>query len=215
MVKAVIFDMNGVIVDDELVHELAFKQICANFKIDVTHRVYLDCCVGKTDFEGFETLFKKHKIKMPPIQKLVKQKSALYQKLILKHAKTYPGVISLIKKLSKKYPLALATSSIKKEVLATLQYFDIKKYFRVIITADDVAHGKPNPEPYLLAAKKLKLAPRECIAIEDSINGIASAKAAGMACIAITNTYPKNRLTQADLIVSKFSEIDLNTIADF
>lgn len=212
MIKAVIFDMNGVIIDDELVHEIAFKQICANFKIKVTHQIYLRCCVGRTDAAGFEEIFKNHKIKMPPVKGLIKQKSALYQKLILKHVKTYPGVINLIKKLSKKYVLALATSSVKKEAFLTLNHFKVKDYFKAIVTADDITRGKPDPEPYLLAAKKLSLAPNKCVAIEDSVSGIISAKAAKMACIAITNTYPQNRLTQADVIVSKFSEINQKLI---
>jgi len=76
------------------------------------------------------------------------------------------------------------------------------KVFGVVVCANDVQHAKPNPEIYLKAAKRMKLSPKECLAIEDTLQGIRSAKGAGMVCLAVTNTMPSYKLKEADLVVA-------------
>jgi beta-phosphoglucomutase len=91
----------------------------------------------------------------------------------------------------------------------------LHEYFEVVVTAGDVSIGKPDPEPYLLTAKKLGAKPHECLVIEDSENGVRSAKAAGMICIAISNTEKLDKLKLADKTVNGYSEITEGLIDGF
>lgn len=207
MISAILFDMNGVIIDDEQIHQLAFRQVCQEYNILLTHQNYLNLCSGKTDREGFLEIQKRFKKKLD-IDKSVLQKSKFYLKLFPQYKKSYPGVIKLIKNLHLAYTLALTSSSSRAEVNLILKVFLLKKYFSVTVSANDISHGKPHPEPYLLTAQKLKIPPDACMAIEDSPSGIISAKKAGMKCIAITTTHSKASLSLADKIVSEFSQID-------
>ncbi|MFA6295995.1 MAG: HAD family phosphatase [Patescibacteria group bacterium] len=207
MITAIIFDMNGVIINDEAIHELAFKEVCKKYNIILTSQGYKDLCMGKTDEQGFIEIIKKYKLDNVKISNLVEQKSTKYLELIPKNIKSYPGVIDLIKKLHKKFILALASSSSRQEIEMVLNYFKIKKLFKIIISADDISKSKPDPEPYLLTTKKINQKPENCLVIEDSKSGIMSAKRAGMKCIAITTTHNEKELVGADVIINKFSEI--------
>lgn len=206
-IKAIIFDMNGVIVDDEPIHELAFKSVLKNYGIKLTSNDYSDLCMGRTDKGGFEAIMEKFSLNNIDINDLIAQKSKKYPRLITGNVKSIRGVIELIKKLAKKYPLALTSSSTRGEVETILKIFEIKKYFKVIVSAEDITHGKPNPEPYLLTAKKLRINPANCLVIEDSKNGVISAKCAGMKCLAIAPGYKGAGLKLADRIINNFSEL--------
>jgi HAD superfamily hydrolase (TIGR01509 family) len=108
-----------------------------------------------------------------------------------------------------KYNVALVSSSPKPIVDIVVQRFELGKYFDRIITGDDVEKGKPDPEPYLKAAKELGVHPEECVVVEDSINGVKSAKAAGMKCIGITNSFPREELERAgaDYVIDVIVEL--------
>jgi HAD superfamily hydrolase (TIGR01509 family) len=213
MIKAVIFDMNGVIIDDEHIHELAFQETVKRYNIDLSHEDYLECCAGKTDYAGYKEIASKFTIHLN-VDKLLNEKSQAYLNLFPTNKKKYPGVINLIRLLSKDFILALTSSSSKAEVDLIIKEFDIQEEFQVTISADDVTKGKPNPEPYLTTAEKLSLSPYECVAIEDSKSGVISAKSAGCYCIGIITTHHKSDLEQSDLIVHDFSEISTEVIGN-
>jgi beta-phosphoglucomutase family hydrolase len=207
MIKAIIFDMNGVIVDDEHVHEMAFRDTVKEHKIDLTHEDYLTCCAGKTDQKGYEDIATSFDVALP-VGDLLERKWQMYPKLFEKHKKCFDGVRELIEYLSTKYMIALASSASRAEVELILKDFQIDRYFSVKISANDVKNGKPHPEPYLKTAELLKILPQECVVIEDSRSGVRAAKSAGCYCIAITTTHTKEDLQEADITVSSFSEID-------
>lgn len=211
MIKAVIFDMNGIIIDDEHIHELAFKETLKPFEINFTHDDYLECCAGKTDENGYEYIAYKFSIKLPTIE-LLQKKAEWYLKFFPENKKTYPGVLELIQKLSKKYVLALTSSSSRAEVDLITKEFDLKKYFQVTISADEITKGKPDPEPYLKTILLLKIKPKECLVIEDSKSGVLSAKAAGCYCIGVTTTHDKDSLLECDLITDSFKKINLDLV---
>ena len=206
MKKAVIFDMNGVIVDDEHVHEMAFRETVKDHGIDLTHEDYLMCCAGKTDKRGYEDIGKMFSVDLP-IEELLKKKWHVYPQLFERHKKCFDGVQDLIHSLSKKYMIGLASSASRSEVMLILGEFHIECHFSAIITADDVQNGKLDPEPYLKTAEFLKVSPEDCVVIEDSVSGIRSAKAAGCYCIAITTTHEKSALGDADVVVASFGDI--------
>ena len=124
--------------------------------------------------------------------------------------KILPGFLRLVKSLKKNnIKIGLATSASKKFLIFILDKIDIKKYFNVIHCGDDVEHSKPNPEIFLLTAKDLDVNPKNCVVIEDSVNGVKAGKAAGMDVIAVTNTFSKKHLTEADIVLDSLEEINV------
>jgi len=215
MITTIIFDMNGVITDDEELHELATKEVFRDIGVNLSSQNYQEFCLGRTDVVAFRDLFEKFNLKNQFKDSLIAKKSLKYQELVKGKLKVYPGVIALIKKLSKKYTLALTTSSTFEEVQLVVDQLGIKNMFKVIVTSNDVIHGKPNPEPYLLTAKKLNVPYENCLVIEDSENGIQSAKQAGMICIALTNTEDRTKLMEADQIIENYAKISNRFIEQF
>jgi HAD superfamily hydrolase (TIGR01509 family) len=211
MIKAVLFDMNGIIIDDEHIHEMIFKRTVTVFGINLSHKEYLECCAGKTDEVGYDSIARKFNVNLP-VKDLLDEKSKEYLKLFPDNFKKYSGIVSLIKRLHKSFVTALTSSSSKMEIDLVLKELDIFDYFKVIVSANDVSRGKPDPEPYLITASKLNVKPAECVVIEDSKSGIVSAKEAGCYCIAIPTTHVESDLEKADLIVKSFDEINKEVV---
>ncbi len=207
MIKAILFDMNGVIISDESIHESAFKKTVESFEINLTHEDYLNLCAGKTDRLGYQNIAE-HFGKTLPIEQLLIEKAKLYLEIFPTQKKACEGVIDLIKELANHYILAVSSGATKKEIELVLKEFELAKYFKTIISADDVRHSKPHPEPYLITCKQLQLKPEECIVIEDSQSGVTSAKAAGCYCIGITTTHSKEDLHNSDLVINYFAELN-------
>lgn len=207
MITTIIFDMNGVITDDEDIHELATQQIFESVGVEITPEIYREFCLGRTDASAFKDLVAKFGIQQQSVDYLIAEKSVAYQELVKGNLKVYTGVIELINRLRKKYTLALTTSSTFAEVQTVMDQLKIGKCFATVVCANDVKLGKPDPEPYLLTAKKLQVDSATCMVIEDSENGVQSAKAAGMKCVAITNTEKPSKLKAADEIITGYSEL--------
>lgn len=210
-IRAILFDMNGIIIDDEHIHEMAFKESVKPYGIILTHEDYLECCAGKTDKAGYESISLKFS-KTLPIDDLLHQKSMQYLSLFPANKKSYLGVIELIHFLSEHYILALTSSSSRQEVDLITSEFGIQRDFVTTISGNDVLKGKPNPEPYVLTAKKIGVQPNECVVIEDSKSGVISAKAAGCYCIGVTTTHTQEDLKQSDVVVADFASITLERI---
>jgi len=206
MTKAIIFDMNGVIIDDEAIHELAFNKVLEKYDFQLSHQEYFQYCMGKTDRLGFEIIAQNKNINID-INRAIKDKNDYYLKLFPNHKKTYPDVIELIRSLSQNHKLGLCSGSVKEEVALVLKEFKVTDYFRAITTSEDITHSKPDPEPYLLTAQKLNILPDQCLVIEDSPSGVQSAKGAGMTCIGVLTTHKKEDLFQADVILPDFESI--------
>lgn len=206
VIKSVIFDMNGVIVDDEPLHEQAFREVCKEFGINFTSKDHIELCLGRTDEEGFRRIINKFKIKTADINLLLNKKFDFYIKIASGNIKAVPHVVEVIQSLKKRYRLVLVTGATLPEAKLVIKLLKLDDAFEIIITAEDITHGKPDPEPYLLASKKLKLKSAECIVIEDAPAGVESAISAGMHCIGI-HTYPGQDLSKADFEVNSMKEI--------
>ncbi len=199
--------MNGVITDDEDCHEQATKKAFDQVGVSITPEIYRTFCLGRTDATAFKELTAEFQIKKRNTEDLISVKTLFYLELIKDNLKIYPEVFELIQRLHGTYTLALTTSSTYNEAETVITQLDIGRFFKIMVTAEDVKNGKPDPEPYLLTAEKLGVNCDECLVIEDSENGVQSVKSAGMKCIAITNTEKPNHLQLADRIVDKYSEI--------
>ncbi|MFD2605805.1 HAD family hydrolase [Euzebyella marina] len=207
MTTHIIFDMNGVITDDEHCHEMATKEAFGTLGLNVSPDIYRTYCLGRTDVAAFTDLFNDFAIKQVDILSTIEKKTEIYLGLVEENLKIYPGVVECIQRLSSSYTLALTTSSTRVEVSSTLGLTGLTDTFDVILTAENVSKGKPDPEPYLLTLQELKAKASECMVIEDSENGIKSAKAAGIRCLAIPNTETIDKLALADGIFHNYSEL--------
>ena len=206
--------MNGVIIDDEHIHELIFQDSVLPYGIKISHEEYLECCAGRTDREGYASIGRKFSQDLP-VDELLRMKHAMYREQFPKYKQAYLGVLELIERLVGKFQLALVSSASRSEIDLITREFGIDRFFTFTISAEDVRKGKPDPEPYQKAVERFQVSPSDCVVIEDSVNGILSAKAAGCFCIAVTNTHEREELGQADLIVDSFAEITDELLQSF
>lgn len=201
--RAVLFDMDGVIIDCEPIHLAAFQAVLKHHGHTLTDGQYKRYFAGKTDQAGFQDYFDSvgEGINVPAI---MGEKAKAYLALASDRLIPYPGVIELIQDLAGRgIPLAIVTSSLRAEAELTLKFFGIRKLFSVVIAAEDFTHSKPDPESFLKGAVALHITPADCVAIEDTPSGVKSALAAGMRVIGVTNTHTAKELQEATLILGK------------
>ncbi len=211
MIKAILFDMDGVIINSEPIHSKVESSLLVELGAKVTEDDFLKYAGMPFDAIAADVL-KKDKDD-PVIKDVVKKKFDRMLPLCEKELKTYPNVTETLKQLKKEFSLALASSSISVFIKYVIKKFNLSDNFDVVVSAaDDVKNGKPAPDIFLKAAEKLNVKPEECVVVEDALNGIKAAKAAGMKCIANTNSFPKDKLTEADLIIDNFNELTIDTI---
>ncbi len=208
---AVIFDMDGVIVDNYAFHQQAWSVFCANhgisWKDDFRSRIF-----GSTNKEHFRAFFGRELLDTE-IDRYEIEKEQIYRELYRSHIKPVEGLEKFLEQVKEKLiPLALATSSPRVNVDFVLSQTGLRGYFPLILDATSVIHGKPDPEVYLKTAKMLHFETSLCIVIEDSIPGIKAAKAAGMRVIGISTSLKKDELTEADLIIEDFNELNLRVL---
>lgn len=198
-ISAVLFDMNGVLVDDEILHEEAFRQVLDTRGVSLSAQEYADNFMGRTDRDGFSSFFGQTP---SDIELLLAQKSRAYQGLAAGRLTPYPGVVSFVSSIAaNQIPMAIVTSSTRSEADAVVEAINTSGRFLAIIAADDVEVGKPDPQGYLMGAAALDATPENCLVVEDAPSGIEAAKRAGMRVLAITNTHEAEDLSAADLIV--------------
>lgn len=203
MIQAIVFDMNGVIADDERLHEEAYRQVMTNHGLKLSKEEYQNEYMGSPNPVNFKKIKEKYGL-AEDVDTLLREKSAAYLELAKKYLKPVAGAERAIKIFAKKHRLALVSSSPLEEVQMVLQHFQVDQYFSVIVSGDDVKIGKPDPEPYLLAAKRLGVPPSQCMVFEDSKQGIISAKAAKMKVVALSTNLSPEDLKLADLVVGDF-----------
>lgn len=204
MIKGIIFDMDNVLVKTiHIGYEIATKRL-RQHNITLTKEDETNLA-GYSWKEFLEYIYRTRKIK--PIDGLLEEMITEYSILLPKKVELFQGVQQVLHKLHQKYPLALASGSSKKSINTNLQKFDLTNYFKFKISAEEVDRGKPAPDLYLAACQNLKLDPKDCVGIEDSILGVESVKSAGLKCIGITHTVPKQKLSQADVVISSLDQI--------
>lgn len=219
MIKACIFDMDGVIVDTEGMHMEAFRRFLAGYDIRCTVE-FTRSLIGYSIEDNVVQIKKAYPgIITLPLEEAVKKRNDIYMDLLsAAELPPEPGVIDLLSSCKKLHiQLALASSSEKRQVevvlKGTLQSYST--WFDVIVSGDDVAEKKPSPEIYLLAVKKLGIPAHDCLAFEDSRAGIESAKAAGITCYAVRSRHvAEAELLAADRIIDSLSEVTLNERRD-
>jgi len=205
--QAVIFDMDGVIVDSEPRHAHAFFEVLREIGHGEADGLDWDNYVGRSDYEVWQDFITKHK-PAQTLEQLLKMKRERVLEIIRREEPIFAGLAGLVEKLSRVCKLGLASGSERPVVEAVLSLQDLRRFFSATVTASEIKRGKPDPEIFLRAAELLKVAPADCWVIEDSKPGVAAGLAAGMRVIAITNTHPANELKGATRVVKDYAEIE-------
>jgi len=205
--KAVIFDMDGLIVDTEPLFYQAMADVLKKREITIGIDDYVN-----NDLQKGKKLLKTY-FNSRDIYAVQREIYKNYEKLLKRKAKLMPGAKKTILRLQKHYALALVSSSRKKFIEYILNFSHLKNTFKTIISREDVKKQKPNPDCFKIAVKKLGLSAHECIALEDSERGIIAAIGSGMKCIAIPNKLTENgNFMKATKIIKSITEVNINLI---
>lgn len=211
MIRSVLFDFNGIILDDETVHRDLFAEVLAPHNIALSEDAYTSLYLGMDDRGCLSAAWQAAKgSPIPPrtLETLIVAKSRLYDKRMEEGLPLYEGAAALIRGLSQKVPLGIVSGALKNEILHALTQYDLLSAFAFVVSAEDTPTGKPDPSGYNLAFRTLtnrdlhRGSPAEIAVIEDSVQGIEAAKAAGMKVVGVAHTYPPTHLALADRVVS-------------
>ena len=204
---AIIFDMDGVIVDSEPLHERAFLEVLEEIGFGRTHDIDFPAYYGKSDLIVWRDFIARHH-PAQSLEELLGRKEEKFGALLQKEEPIFPGLLELLTRLSPRYPLAVASGSRHPTINAVLAMRGLRRFFRVVVSSEDVPHGKPAPDIFLRTAELLGVAPRGCCVIEDSASGVEAALAAGMTVVAITNSLPGEKLARATSVVETYEELE-------
>lgn len=215
--QAVIFDFDGVIVDTEPLHYRAFQEVLIPLGLGFSWEEYVETYMGFDDRDAFREAFRVKDlfIDHQKLARLIDRKASIFQKIIREGITPYPGVVELVGKLRAAHlPLAICSGALRSDITPILDTLKIGDCFDVIVTAEDVARSKPDPECYRVAFARLRetrqeteFSPATTYAIEDTPAGISSASRAGLRVIAVTNSYSRDHLTEAGRIVNSLEQL--------
>lgn len=205
--------MDGTIVDSAPYHRLSWREIFAQRGIEFTEDDFM-FAFGRRNEEIIRKIVSPD-ISQQELDIISDEKEKIFRSYIKNKIRALPGVVELIKSLSEaNFQLAIVSSTPMENVQLITETLDIKKYFSLLISGKEVTEGKPSPQGFLLAAKKLGVEPQNCIVMEDAEAGVRAAKRGGMHCIAITNTCPGEDLAEADIVVDSLEKIDVQVIEE-
>jgi HAD superfamily hydrolase (TIGR01509 family) len=203
---AVVFDFNGVLVDDEHLHLAAFNEALAPLGVVMTPEAYAERYLGFDDRGAFVAVLGDHGRSAPVAQiaELIASKAAVYARRARDELRIFPGAADLVVRAGAVAPVAIVSGALRIEINGALTVMGVAHVPRVIVAADDVTACKPDPEGYRLACDQLartagasRLRLDRVIAIEDSVAGIEAARAAGIAVVAVAHTYDRETLARA------------------
>jgi beta-phosphoglucomutase len=207
----VIFDSDGVLVDTEQISLQAFVSAVETLFADVSYTVseediLRNCGLSDRDICDY---FKRSYGLEAELEEFVALKRERYLQLAAeREIRVFPGVRELLAELEQAgTPFALASSGAPEKIHFNLERAGLTDRFQVIVSAEEFARGKPDPALFLGAAERLGVKPERCVVLEDSLNGVRAAQAAGMACLAVTNTFPAKSLAEADLVVDSLTHV--------
>jgi beta-phosphoglucomutase len=224
VLRAIIFDFDGVIVDSEPLIMKLTQQMAAREGWTITAEEYYRDYLALDDRGIVERLFQSHgqPVNVARRDELVRWKAQAYQEAIGDGLPAMPGAVEFVRQCARRYPLAIASGSLREEVEPLLKKLGLREEFGVLATADDCERSKPDPAIYRIALERLGkldafkergLKAGECLAIEDAPLGVKAAHAAGMKCMALAHSRPIEELRHADWVFRNFAEASLPEIA--
>jgi HAD superfamily hydrolase (TIGR01509 family) len=214
MTEALLFDFNGVIVDDEEQHRQALEAVLASAGIALTREQYYAEYLGWNDEMCFVTAFRDRgeRLAAERVDELVRDKSRRYEALIARSLILVPGAREFIERAAGRFRLGLVSGALRREIELVLERTGLARHFEVIVAAEDVPACKPDPAGYLAAHialdRRRPLLAGRCVAIEDSLPGLAAAHAAGMRCAMLSTSHAAATLGDADVVWASFAGHD-------
>ncbi|MBM0740330.1 HAD family phosphatase [Phormidium sp. CLA17] len=225
MLKAILFDFNGVIINDEAIHNRLIDQLLIEENLRPKRGELRQICLGRSDRACLQDLFASRSriLSDANLDRLISRKSAAYQQELanLEKLPIYAGLPDILFNIhAAQLKIAIVTGALRSEVTAVLERVELSDEFSVIISGDEPFPSKPEPDGYLLAVKRLNelypelnLMPADCLAIEDTFAGITAAKKAGIPVVGVANTYPFHMLQRcANWTVDYLSDLELDRV---
>ena len=217
---AVVFDFDGVIADSEPIHFTAFRDVLASIDIALSEADYYEHYLGYDDDGAFRTVSgdRGRSLSDAEIARLIARKGeVLLDQLSGPHV-LFPGARDCLERFAAVVPVAIASGARREEIELVLRANDLTKFVAVIVGAGETPRSKPAPDPYVratqlltpLARHNVSIAPSACVAVEDSRWGLASARAAGLRTVALTTSYERSLLGDADVVVDSLDELTLS-----
>ena len=200
MTQVVLFDFNGVLVDDEAQHCEALQRVLADEGITLSREQYYAAYLGLDDRTGFAEAFRRanRTLTTELLEHLVARKSQIYLQLIAASLRMVPGAPQFVVDAATRFRLGIVSGALRREIDHVLGQSGLAERFEIIIASDDVSRCKPDPAPYLAAHRAFStqrpIPVDECVVIEDSLHGLDAARAAGMPCVMLTTSYPAPKL---------------------
>jgi beta-phosphoglucomutase family hydrolase len=212
--RAFIFDMDGTIVDNMSFHTASWVTFFQRRGKDIDADEFFRTTAGRQGKEIIRSHLGEH-LDDDEVHVLNVEKESVYRELYEPHRKTVSGFDELIA-LAKAHnvALAVATAAPNANIVFTLDGLDLRKHFDTVVGAADVARGKPNPDVFLLAAERCRVAPEHCIVFEDAPLGVEAARRAGMKCVVLTTTLPAEAFADFDNVIHIASDFSQLTIAE-
>ncbi|MFH0863711.1 MAG: HAD family phosphatase [Candidatus Gottesmanbacteria bacterium] len=208
MIKLIIFDMDGLMIDSEPFHRKAFNKVFQEYGKELTEEDNSKYYIGISDIDAVEDMIKRFSLPLSP-EELVERKQTAYKKLVASHIIPQNGLLNLLKNLQKNgYKKVIASCSMFNEIELIINNLKINKYINGYFSAEQVENGKPAPDLFLFAAEKMRTLPKDCLVLEDAPSGINAAKVAGMKSFAIPSKETKGKdFSKATKVLDNLNEV--------
>lgn len=215
MIKAVIFDFDGVIVDSEPLHLRAFQRTVETLGLKLSTTDYYLRYLACDDKSFFRRFLEDNgqQCTEREIARLVEEKGVCFEEMIGEDIRIFPGVVEFLEAIRGKFHVAIGSGALTEEINLILRRKGLSGFFGFVVGADDTENPKPSPEVYLKCLERLvreydsTITAAQCVVFEDSPHGVLAAKRAGMRCVGITNSCSGDELALADRVAESFSEI--------
>jgi HAD superfamily hydrolase (TIGR01509 family) len=222
MIRTILFDLDGTLADTEPLHFIGFAETLRTEGIELSEKEYFSRLIGFNDHDCFEAVLKENgkDASAAHLEKLIARKAVTYQDMIRNRDVMYPGAAEFVRECAARFPLMVVTGTLRDEAEMILHRAGIRDLFLDIVAAEDVEHGKPQPDGFLAALGRLgfllrqrdAIEPAQALVIEDTPAGVQAGKRAGMRVLALNHTAADSDLAGADLIRKSLRDTDLDEI---
>jgi beta-phosphoglucomutase len=207
--RAVLFDFDGVIVNSEPLHFFAFQEVLKGEQIELSEEEYYSELLGLDDRGGFRHMFEKHGRPLDPktfLRVMTRKKEMMMRQIQSRKYAALPHVEEFVRALWRNYPLAICSGALRDEIEAMLEGVALRDCYSVIVSAEDVEKGKPDPEGYLLTTKLIsekirkRLEPSDCLVIEDAPSVVETVRQAGFPVLGLTTSHSAEKMNGANWV---------------